>query len=314
MAFSLNPAKVRDRRKKRCWTQEHLAAVASLSVKTVQRMEMGYAVSAETVMAVATALDASPTSLAGDEPQTFVVAFANEASGTGKSFYALNQAVMALRHRASPLILALDTPFGSAFDADTQAFCAANDLPYQRTSLDRLAVVLHRHAGDAVFIDTPSRLAGEAQDWEPLYRGVARHADLVVIPVTMGAREERAAILTAQLLQPHTRNAVFLMYEHYAVPLSWATLFAAHARLMGMETLDWWPRFTSEKAAVLRSYLPVLSGSAGGGFDEAALGAFGGLWREIVNRVERPRPPMPPSGELLLVPSQLGGLSGLAKR
>jgi len=46
-------------RKTRGWTQEHLAEVAGLSVRTVQRIEAGYPASPESLMALAAALDLS---------------------------------------------------------------------------------------------------------------------------------------------------------------------------------------------------------------------------------------------------------------
>ncbi|MEZ4364602.1 MAG: helix-turn-helix transcriptional regulator [Kofleriaceae bacterium] len=50
-------ANIRNRREHLAWTQEHLAEAAQLSVRTVQRAEEGRGMSAETLSAIAGALD-----------------------------------------------------------------------------------------------------------------------------------------------------------------------------------------------------------------------------------------------------------------
>ena len=50
-------ANIRNRRENRAWTQEHLAEAAQISVRTVQRAEEGRGMSAETLSAIAGALD-----------------------------------------------------------------------------------------------------------------------------------------------------------------------------------------------------------------------------------------------------------------
>jgi transcriptional regulator with XRE-family HTH domain len=54
---------VRQLRDDRSWSQEHLAAAASLSVRTIQRVESEGAASAETRLAIAAAFGVSPASL-----------------------------------------------------------------------------------------------------------------------------------------------------------------------------------------------------------------------------------------------------------
>lgn len=56
-------ARVRDLRTERSWSQEHLAGAAGLSLRTVQRVESGYPVSADTLLALAAALDTPATEL-----------------------------------------------------------------------------------------------------------------------------------------------------------------------------------------------------------------------------------------------------------
>lgn len=56
---------IRSLREQRCWTQEHLAAAAGVTVRTIQRAEDGRGVSAETMQAIAGAFDVSVDVLRG---------------------------------------------------------------------------------------------------------------------------------------------------------------------------------------------------------------------------------------------------------
>lgn len=56
-------AKVRDLRTERSWSQDHLAAAAGVSLRTVQRVEGGYACAADTLMALAAAFGISAAEL-----------------------------------------------------------------------------------------------------------------------------------------------------------------------------------------------------------------------------------------------------------
>ncbi len=57
---------IRDLRQKLGYTQTHLAEIASLDVKTVQRAESGHRISAETVLALSSALKTTPAALRGE--------------------------------------------------------------------------------------------------------------------------------------------------------------------------------------------------------------------------------------------------------
>ncbi|GFD90779.1 hypothetical protein KUL152_30050 [Tenacibaculum sp. KUL152] len=59
----LNTELLKSLRKKKCWTQEKLAANAGLSLRTVQRAEGKGASSSETLLALASALDITSDSL-----------------------------------------------------------------------------------------------------------------------------------------------------------------------------------------------------------------------------------------------------------
>ena len=55
--MKLDPARLKQLRDSRGWTQEQLAEIAGLNARTVQRIEAGGNASAETGMALASALD-----------------------------------------------------------------------------------------------------------------------------------------------------------------------------------------------------------------------------------------------------------------
>lgn len=59
----IDPGRLRQLREQRAWSQEQLAEVAGLSVRTVQRVESGAAASPETRMALAAALGVEPADL-----------------------------------------------------------------------------------------------------------------------------------------------------------------------------------------------------------------------------------------------------------
>jgi transcriptional regulator with XRE-family HTH domain len=61
---------IRELRHQRAWTQEQLAAAAQLNTRTVQRIEEGRGGRAETVQAIAGALDASVESLRAEHTTT----------------------------------------------------------------------------------------------------------------------------------------------------------------------------------------------------------------------------------------------------
>jgi transcriptional regulator with XRE-family HTH domain len=68
MDMKLNAERIRTLREQRAWSQEHLATVAGLSTRTLQRIEAGSAASQETCLALAAALDVAVDELAGTPP------------------------------------------------------------------------------------------------------------------------------------------------------------------------------------------------------------------------------------------------------
>ncbi|MEO9133032.1 MAG: helix-turn-helix transcriptional regulator [Sphingomonas sp.] len=66
MHFTPNAEKIRRWREERHWSQEHLAAVAGIGVRTVQRIENGETASNETLMALAAAFSVDVAALSND--------------------------------------------------------------------------------------------------------------------------------------------------------------------------------------------------------------------------------------------------------
>jgi transcriptional regulator with XRE-family HTH domain len=61
--MKIDPEQVRKLREVRAWSQEHLAAVAGVSARTIQRVESEGAASAETRLAIAAAFGVAPAAL-----------------------------------------------------------------------------------------------------------------------------------------------------------------------------------------------------------------------------------------------------------
>ncbi len=62
-------ANIRERRKRRCWSQEHLAGASGVNVRTIQRAEEGRGISMETILAISSALDVSVGELQGESDE-----------------------------------------------------------------------------------------------------------------------------------------------------------------------------------------------------------------------------------------------------
>lgn len=68
MDMKLDARRIKALRDQRAWSQEHLAAVAGLSTRTLQRIEAGAAASHDTCLALASALEVPVATLA-DAPK-----------------------------------------------------------------------------------------------------------------------------------------------------------------------------------------------------------------------------------------------------
>lgn len=66
MAFKADADKIKRWREERHWSQEHLAEVAGIGLRTIQRIETGEAASRETLMALAAAFNVDVLALCVD--------------------------------------------------------------------------------------------------------------------------------------------------------------------------------------------------------------------------------------------------------
>ncbi|NER06762.1 MAG: helix-turn-helix domain-containing protein [Okeania sp. SIO3C4] len=91
MEMLVNPQTIKSWREDRCWSQEHLAEAAGLSLRTIQRLENGESVSRETVLGLAAAfgVDASAfTRKAGEEAREAYLASARRRrAGAALAFW-----------------------------------------------------------------------------------------------------------------------------------------------------------------------------------------------------------------------------------
>ncbi len=69
MAFKTDTARIKRWREERHWSQEHLAELAGVGIRTVQRIENGEQASRESIMAIAAAFDVEAIALCID-PET----------------------------------------------------------------------------------------------------------------------------------------------------------------------------------------------------------------------------------------------------
>ena len=66
MNIKVNAEKIKKWRAERCWSQEHVAEIAGISLRTLQRIENGRAVSRDTAMALASAFEVDLSALTLD--------------------------------------------------------------------------------------------------------------------------------------------------------------------------------------------------------------------------------------------------------
>lgn len=66
--MQIDPSRLKQLREQRAWSQEHLAALSGLSVRTIQRLETSGAASHESRLALAAAFGLDPADFAPDNP------------------------------------------------------------------------------------------------------------------------------------------------------------------------------------------------------------------------------------------------------
>lgn len=88
--MKIDSQRLKTLREARAWSQEHLAQVSGLSVRTVQRIEAQGSASAESRMALAAALDISPAELAIPAPVPPVASPAAQSPHPGRRAWRLH--------------------------------------------------------------------------------------------------------------------------------------------------------------------------------------------------------------------------------
>ena len=82
MAFKTDSAKIKRWREERHWSQEHLAELAGLGIRTIQRIENGEAASRESLTALAAAFNVEAIALCID-PETEAADIASRRNAEG---------------------------------------------------------------------------------------------------------------------------------------------------------------------------------------------------------------------------------------
>lgn len=72
MDMKLKPSLIRQEREQRAWSQEHLAEVSGLALRTIQRIESAGSASYESATAIAAVFDLPVAALRGEEAQPTV--------------------------------------------------------------------------------------------------------------------------------------------------------------------------------------------------------------------------------------------------
>ncbi len=99
MTFKADAAKIRRWREERHWSQEHLAALAGIAARTLQRIENGEATSHDSVMALAAAFNVDVTALSVDaeaESRHATRRQAEEAEARMRLYFYLHAASVAM--------------------------------------------------------------------------------------------------------------------------------------------------------------------------------------------------------------------------
>lgn len=123
MAVRIDPERTRDERRKRGWSQLHLAMVSGLGLRTIQRIERSGAASYESALALAACFDVSLDQLlmperSPDERRPRVVARRTAIAGMAASFVA--GALLMTMHGVAAEDLFID--LGVSFAADDDEY------------------------------------------------------------------------------------------------------------------------------------------------------------------------------------------------
>ncbi len=129
---------IRQHRRRLSWTQEHLAAAASLNVRTVQRAEEGRGMSAETLTAIAGALDVTIEQLRLDETEFLARALGVEPAEATPEVITKKLDELAARYTTVPVgVVDTSADLGPILGTDAMYFdCIAEDESVQDTAAE----------------------------------------------------------------------------------------------------------------------------------------------------------------------------------
>jgi transcriptional regulator with XRE-family HTH domain len=146
-------ANIKQLREEKPWTQEQLAQAASLATRTVQRAEEGHGLSAETLLAIAGALDVSVESLRADPLQPLVAAFGVPREQLTDEFIARKLEEAKAQCMVVPVREVRDvTDLGAIFGGDALHFSCTSTNAEARD----IAAGLEAYLADTLDVDEPT--------------------------------------------------------------------------------------------------------------------------------------------------------------
>ena len=110
--MEIDPTEIRRLRELHAWSQERLAEIAGLSVRTVQRIERGGGASLETRMALAAAFEVAPAALCHVAPEEARAISETRPSNRGPYTLRARRGLDARRYRAAMVLAAVLIVFG----------------------------------------------------------------------------------------------------------------------------------------------------------------------------------------------------------
>jgi len=110
--MEIDPTEIRRLRELHAWSQERLAEIAGLSVRTVQRVERGGGASLETRMALAAAFEVAPAALCHAAPDKARAISETRPSDRGQLAPRARRGLDARRYRAAMVLAAVLIVFG----------------------------------------------------------------------------------------------------------------------------------------------------------------------------------------------------------
>jgi transcriptional regulator with XRE-family HTH domain len=149
-------ANIKQLREEKPWTQEQLAQAAALATRTVQRAEEGQGLSAETLLAIAGALDVAVESLRADPLQPLVDSFGVPREELTEEFIARKLEEAESEAKAKYMVVAVRevsdvTDLGAVFGGEALHFTCTSTNAQVRD----IAARLEAYLTDTLDVDEP---------------------------------------------------------------------------------------------------------------------------------------------------------------